>query len=296
MCRCALPVRRRRFELRQWRVVVHRRDVAVEKKVVGDLRKAAVGERLRERAVLLEDVGSLLRPDARRAGDLVRRVAAQRDEVRAPAPARRRSARALRRCRCARSRSRLSPAAGSSRGRSTSWNASRSEVATSTGPFQARDGGGEEVVGLVPACLRRPRTRSDSTSAGSIPSCSRIDASNSRPDWYAGSALCRYVGVSSESQATSTDSGCSASQRRIRKFAKPTSALKRIDFGSAWYARCASESPSIASSSPSFTATSRARGPLPSAARSSRRDRPTPRPARRSAPASLRGGAARSFP
>src|SRR6516225_8753240 len=35
----------------------------------------------------------------------------------------------------------------------------------------------------------------------------------------------------------------------MRKLEKPTTAFSRIDFGSAWYARCASESPSIARSS-----------------------------------------------
>ena len=78
----ARPVRRRRAELRQRRRRVHRRDLAVEQQLVRDLGEAAVCQRLRERAVLLQHVGGLLRPDAGRARDLVRRVTAQRDEVR----------------------------------------------------------------------------------------------------------------------------------------------------------------------------------------------------------------------
>ena len=105
--------------------------------------------------MLLQHVGCLLRPDAGRAGDLVRRVAAQRDEVR---HLRRLDAVAL--AHLGRPDPRelgdaLAPAAGSSRGRETSWNASRSEVATSTGPGQASARAGrEEVVGLVAGRLR----------------------------------------------------------------------------------------------------------------------------------------------
>ena len=80
--------------------------------------------------------GRRLRPDAGRAGDAVGGVAAQRDEVRRPAPGRRRSARAPR---PARSRaSSLTPLTGCriDTRSLTSWNASRSDVATTTGPGQ----------------------------------------------------------------------------------------------------------------------------------------------------------------
>ncbi len=64
----------------------------------------------------------------------------------------------------------------------------------------------------------------------------------------------RYVGTSSVSQATSTVRGRSSCHRRRSMFVNPTIAFPgppsclRIDFGSAWYARCANESPSTASS------------------------------------------------
>ena len=70
MRRRARPVGRCRLQLRQRCLCVHRRDRLVEQQLVRDLREASVGERLRERAVLLEHVRRLLRADARRPGIL----------------------------------------------------------------------------------------------------------------------------------------------------------------------------------------------------------------------------------
>src|SRR5690348_895994 len=71
-----------------------------------------------------------------------------------------------------------------------------------------------------------------------------MESSKTRPDWYASNASCRYVGTVSVSQPTSTASGRSACHSCVSMFVKPTTALRRIDFGSEWYARCANESPS----------------------------------------------------
>ena len=71
-------------------------------------------------------------------------------------------------------------------------------------------------------------------------------------------------------------------------FVKPTIAFSRIDFGSPWYARCANESPSTASST--LTETLPARRCAPSSARSprARPRRPRVRADRRSRPARRR--------
>ena len=66
----------------QRRVGVHLRDPPVEAQVVGDRREAACFERRLEAPVRGQDRRGGLRPDAGRTGDVVGRVAAQRDEVR----------------------------------------------------------------------------------------------------------------------------------------------------------------------------------------------------------------------
>ena len=80
--RCALPGRLLVVERRQRRVAVHRRDVPVEPQRLRLGGEAALLERGLEAAVLAEHRGRRLRADAARARDLVRRIAAERDEVR----------------------------------------------------------------------------------------------------------------------------------------------------------------------------------------------------------------------
>src|SRR5262249_58767697 len=63
-------------------VRVHRGDPAIEAKLVGLRREAALVEHRLERAVLLEQLRGRLRADALRTGELVGRIAAQGDEVR----------------------------------------------------------------------------------------------------------------------------------------------------------------------------------------------------------------------
>ena len=63
-----------------------------------------------------------------------------------------------------------------------SWNASRSEVATTTGPSHFARGGGEEVVGLVAGAFAHAKPKR-ATKSGRRSSCSTIESSNSRPDW-----------------------------------------------------------------------------------------------------------------
>ena len=66
----------------QRRLAIHRRDVPVEPQRVRLGREAALLERRLEAAVLGEQRGGRLRADSAGARDLVRRIAAQRDEVR----------------------------------------------------------------------------------------------------------------------------------------------------------------------------------------------------------------------
>src|SRR5204863_6402043 len=60
---------------------VQRRHSPVEAKLLRLRGEATRLERRLERTVLAQDVGGLLRPDAGRARELVRRIPAQRDEI-----------------------------------------------------------------------------------------------------------------------------------------------------------------------------------------------------------------------
>src|SRR5207244_2944023 len=77
----ASPVRLRVRKVRNGRGRVHCSDAPVQPQVVRLAPEAAGLERIFERAVLSQDLGRLLRPDAARAGKLVRRIAAEGDEV-----------------------------------------------------------------------------------------------------------------------------------------------------------------------------------------------------------------------
>ena len=125
------PVRRDVRKRGQRRVAVHRRDATVEPKSIRFRGEATLLEHRVERAVLREELRAALRADAARSGDLVRWVAAERDEVRHLS---RIDAVAL--TDLGRADARRTPFAGwRTVTRSvTSWNASRSEVATSAVP------------------------------------------------------------------------------------------------------------------------------------------------------------------
>ncbi len=168
-----------------------RRDSPEEAQILRLGREPAVGEHRVERAVLLQQVGRLLRADARarpaacptgrRAGRSGRR----------PAPGRRRSARARRPGRSA-CRS-VTPFVGwriVTRSL-TSWYASRSEVTTRTspGPGRARRRRGSRRPRSRRLSPRRSRRRARRSAAGRAARGST--SSNSRPDWYAWKASCR---------------------------------------------------------------------------------------------------------
>ena len=206
-----------------------------------------------ERAVLGEDRRCPDGADSAGAGQAIRGVAAQRDEVRhlrwldavalahlrRPHPLELRSPRAW-----ARRIVTVSEA---------SWNASRSLVTTSVQPAPGglrAGGGGEEVVGLVAGGLGvREAERAHELRAGGRAARSARAGTRGRP----GSRGRGRFGTSATSACrtrASTARGRSASQRLASMVANPTSMLagwpspSRIVCGRPWKARCASESPS----------------------------------------------------
>ena len=203
---------------------VHRRDSPIEPQVLRFRREPSVGERRLERPVLPQDVGRLLRADPARARELVRRVAAQRDEVGhllgldavALAHLRRADPREL-----AHALDRLQD---------------RDAVA---GELERVTVGGRDEHVAVPRRARRrrgsrrPRSPAPSPSRSRTPRrpaagsrAARRSSPRTRARLVRPNASCRYVGTVSVSQATSTQSGFSACQSRVTMFVKPTTALE----------------------------------------------------------------------
>ena len=105
-----------------------------------------------------------------------------------------------------------------------------------------RDCGREKVVGLVARTLGGREAERPDEFGQEVELLDQFVVEDSSA-LVAGEELVLYVGTNSVSQPTSAARGASACQRRMRKLEKPTSALlglpsaRRIDLGSAWYAR-----------------------------------------------------------